>query len=291
MKSSKSLLPASIGAEDKRREEAIATMSPALRKEYDEIMDEMQKHSAKNILYFHRLGVRASRIQQNPENKYGDAALPKLAAATSNNVSDLYRSLEFSQLYDLDELKEILDKSKSNNTILHWGHFVELIPIDDAQQRGILLDATITNKLSIRGLRDAIDHIKRGGKVSSGFTAPSTVRGNIKQVQGMSIRLIEKLDENFERSVFGPIGDLEDQQIDDSMLEIITEGEDAVQKLADIADRRARDLERLKGEITEILKKNKAKAAKEKDEEPAPKEKKETSKEEPAKKQRRPTPV
>lgn len=241
---------------EQKREAAIASMNPLLRKEYEEIYGDILKQAGDNVTFYYKLGGRVDKVRQGAQ--YGDDAVDKLALAIDIDRSMVYRAMDFHSQYTSAEVKEILQRSSKAKRPVTWTHFSELLVVPDKQQRQELLELVLSKGLSVR---DLVDEIRRRVHSGSGGLqrdlAPRSVMGGLSQMAGMSKRLIEKFSGDFRRVVFDPLGGLTDNQVDDSLKKMVNDAEARLQELADLVDSASANLQRVQGEI-EIIESRRA---------------------------------
>ena len=133
-------------------------------KHFDNIRDlierdiiEQTKHQIKSnshkLMTYHDIGKELIEAEKDVENKYGAGIVKSFAKkltkqyGTGYNTSNLKRMRQFYLFYP---------KGATVSHQLSWGHFVEVLPIDDENKRNYYLNEAITHCMGVHKLRKYI---------------------------------------------------------------------------------------------------------------------------------------
>lgn len=181
--------------------EAEQFMNPELKAEFKKMQEETDAHRKGSLLYCHKIGARFSKLEAGV-TKYGEDAVGKVAVALDLSKSTVHRMVAFSTQYTLKEIQEYADRKMANGKPITWTHFVELMPITDADKRKKVIEQIFSKSLTIEKLNKLLDGASGAGGAGA---APSTPAGGISQIKSFGVRFNEKLSKMFDDVVLTPL--------------------------------------------------------------------------------------
>ena len=118
----------------------------------------------RDSLRFHRdRGKVISRVRSGlsadgvSKVDYGKTPVEILADELNISRSYVYKLATFYDIYnDSGKFQDLMDKFDDNNFHLSWSHFNCLVHVTDGDLREEIIDETVKNKLSVRGLHELL---------------------------------------------------------------------------------------------------------------------------------------
>lgn len=248
---------------------AVAEMNPNLRREYDNLREEVEKTNKNMVKSYHAIGLIVVKIETGGA-KYGSRAVALVATALGYDSGSLYKAKQFVEKYPKDQLEALMARRTVDNRPITWSHFAQLVHVDSDEKREELLERVFAEGLSVRDLKDAIDeelattHSRR---------AP-TAKSAIGALNGMSSRgsvFVERLVKDWRPAIVKPL-ESADLTIVEQTLERLDDDIRNMQRVASAASEKASDLAHLKNQLEARRQRLQAQASSEKSaktEEPA----------------------
>ena len=238
-------------AREKARDQALASMNDELREAYDEIYKEIAEQANRTVLWYHSLGLKILKVHKS-HTTYGEGAVEKLARAITIDPTLVYKAKELAEQFTKGDLQDYLVRGAKIGHLVTMGHFTPVLSIDHQQQRE-LLDRVVEEGLTVARLKELIDALKSGRKLSNIRQVPKTIDGGLRQVVSMGGRMIEKFDSTWESALFGPLLEIDDKAVDEDLIKRVSKTQKIVNDLADRADKRAHELSEVVIELQRVL--------------------------------------
>lgn len=232
----------------KTRQWALAHMNEELRKEFEKIAEETQKQSHSNVMFYHKLGQRAQKIHDDKQ-KYGEAAIEKLAIALDIDRGLIYKAMTFAGQFSRDELKALMDRRTSGGNYITWSHFSQLVVLEDKRIRDQLVEVIFEEDLSVRDLQEELKKRIYSGAAGQRQASPRTIMGGLSQLLTMGSRLVYKFTNEFEEHVFDPLENIEADKITDEILNRVAMSEETLKVLAKQSAEKAKEMEKLRAKL------------------------------------------
>jgi hypothetical protein len=131
---------------------AVEAMCAPLREQYERARALLDSAATGTVRTRHEVGCIVARIKHD-EQRYGQQAVGRLAAALRRDETSLYRYAAVAECWDATEFVELSERRDALGRPLSWSHWVQLSAIADERARRALLERALRDGLSVRAIR------------------------------------------------------------------------------------------------------------------------------------------
>ncbi len=240
-----------------QREELVAEMSPHLLSKFEDIRSFLIDEAISIFKRRHTLGKMVLQITNDP-SKYGKRAIEQLSQLLSMDPSMLYNAKLFAERYTEKQLVELVEARNKFGDALTWSHVVQLIRIPDPNQRNKLQQKAIDECLTYQELLKEIQK-RKGGKSSRGgrpLAKPSSLDGYITQMDTMSTKWLKCYNEIWcggDKPINSLAAGIKEEDLNKDRFEQLRSIEDKMSSLSMASEHAARQLHKLRTELTNKL--------------------------------------
>lgn len=172
----------STAIQRRESEEAIAQMSPALHKVYEDVSKRYTAIERDNLLRVHGLGGRLKKVVGD-ETKYGEGAVEKLAKAMNVSADFFYATIRMAEAYTKEELEKWIKDGEAGGYVLTYSNMRLLTTIHDGRKRNSLINQMIAGGWSYRELRKHVqEKLAATGNVSRAPVRRKSPKSYLKSV-------------------------------------------------------------------------------------------------------------
>lgn len=142
-------------------------MPPALRKACEKADKLVHGADANFLKARYELGKIVSEVEKNVKNSYGSRAVDKMSNILGVNKNILYKTRRFTELYDQDDLSQIVQARGKNGRSINWTHMEILVTVEDDKVRNDLTEKVLTNGWSGKELGKEVQALFGGSRSNS----------------------------------------------------------------------------------------------------------------------------
>lgn len=230
------------------RREAVEALPESLQPIYTKLRDYLLAGVRQRVLSRHAIGEEVSRVTEN-ETKYGDQAIPLLAAALGISDQLLWACRLFARTYEKDYLLKLLTAAEKRNLALSWTHFEVLsgakggAPARQRLEKQILEQGLSTDQLRLQ-VAGSLSRGKGGRQV----VLPKTPLAALKQMTNLRDQIEARMT-GWEQMAVQAILELSPSEVTDDLLDNLMTTQEAERHVArrsdDMADRLQEAIERV----------------------------------------------
>lgn len=163
-------------------------LSSALQRVRTRIIKEADKINSTGILGRYRIGQMVDEVTKD-ERQYGENAVLSLAESLDGIMSpnQLWDCRKFSQTYDEDKLKELMERKTASGNMITWTHLLMLLQVSLSTERRRLENRVFSEDLTSDELAIIIQDIlgndepRRGGGRKPQL--PKTIATGLSQIE------------------------------------------------------------------------------------------------------------
>jgi hypothetical protein len=144
------------GTRERAVQDAIEAMPAPLREQYERARALLDDATAATVRTRREVGAIVAQIKRD-EQRYGQQAVAKLAAALGRDETSLYRYAGVAECWDATLFATLSDRRDARGRPLSWSHWVELSAVTDVRARSALLEQALREALNVRAIRALAD--------------------------------------------------------------------------------------------------------------------------------------
>lgn len=226
-------VPATLNPQQQTRAQLLRSMSPVLQ-EKAKVLEELHREQCTGVVtvYFlmgqEILDIRRAEITEadGQENPYGKGAIAKIANFLNMSTQNVRNLARVAETFTKETIETWTSKPFPNGGHLQMSHFVELVVLDDDEERNKIMTRAVKAGLSVRQLHDLIVESKTGTGRAARRTAarPVSPAAGLQRILAGTTGLVEFLP-TAETQVFDAIDVMSPDDVDETLLRRLQETE------------------------------------------------------------------
>ena len=232
----------------RRKEEALASMNPELRKVCDRIAKTLEQTKTDVAKRFYEIGVML-RTVVSKRAVYGESTMERLADALSIDLSQLQDCRQVATAFKAEKFEKLIERRNALGNRITWTHIVQLSRLRDApsEVRVEINRQTFNEGLSTRELGRRIqEHFdkpathpdRRAGRKP---TPPRSITAGLDEICRLA-RNLEARQSGYDAAVFSQLDSLGPGETTPQLQQKIQDALDAEKRLKDTVSLNCRRL-------------------------------------------------
>jgi hypothetical protein len=238
----------------KKREavkKSVKKMKSSLRDVYQKILDHLVLGDTQRVRSRYEIGRQITKVKRSPV-KYGERAVIQLAAALGAKQSTLYHYADVADQWEPREFSRLCKKRDDvYGRPLSWSHLVEIAGVADSAVRNQLVEAVMSEGLTVRELRDRKAEIL-GHKASKTLMAPWHVTMHLGEVVEISRVLLDKA-KAWEKTVFAALEEVGANDNPEAVLSGLEQAETSQREMRDLCKQNLKKMAAQKTRLNDVL--------------------------------------